>query len=145
MHIPLILSQKGTIPEGVVDDNHLVSNGLDLLPTLCDAAGIKCPAGLQGCSLLPLVRGEADAEWRNHVVVESLHGRMLRTDRFKYSIYFSGDNREQLVDLKKDPGERTNLASSGPVNAVLEQHRQQLKDWLIRTGDAVGLRYLEEG
>ena len=33
---------------------HLVSNGLDLLPTLCDYAGIEAPEGLHGRSLRPL-------------------------------------------------------------------------------------------
>jgi choline-sulfatase len=41
VRIPFILSQKGVIPAGIVDDEHLVSNGLDLLPTLCDAANIR--------------------------------------------------------------------------------------------------------
>lgn len=139
--VPMMLSQKGTIPDSVVDDEHLVSNGLDLLPTICDAAGIESPDSLRGCSLLPLAKGGPDATWRDHLVVESLHGRMLRTDRYKYCIYFSGDNREQLFNLKDDPGERANLAGGSTAEAVLIQHRQYLKDWMISTGDAVGLRH----
>jgi len=143
--VPLILSQKGVIPEGVVDDDNLVSNGLDLLPTLCDAANIKCPDDLNGRSLLPLAKRNTDVEWRDYVVVESLHGRMLRTDRFKYSIYFSGDNREQLIDLKNDPGEMTNLAGDENAMGVLDQHRQYLKEWLEKTDDTIGSRYMKHG
>ena len=143
--IPFIISHKGVIPEGVVDDEHLVSNGLDLLPTLCDAASIKCPEGLQGSSLLPVARGDTDVAWRDHVVGESLHGRMLRTDKFKYVIYFSGDNREQLFNLDDDPGETTNLVGNGNAQGVLDQHRLYLKEWLQRTGDSTGLRYMEHG
>jgi len=140
--VPLILSWKGVIRQGVVDDAHLVSNGLDLLPTLCEAAGIVCPDGLQGSSLLPLCRGDgADVEWRDHVVVESLHGRMLRTDRFKYSAYFSGDNREQLVDLQEDPGEMVDLAGHGRAEAELQQHRRLLMEWMATTGDTVGVEH----
>ena len=134
--IPLIMSHTGTIPEGVVDDEHLVSNGLDLLPSLCDAADITCPDGLQGRSLLPIARGDADIAWRDHVITESLHGRMLRTDSFKYCVYFSGDNREQLFNLKDDPGEITNLAGNGNAGGVLDQHRQYLREWLQKTGDS---------
>jgi len=143
--VPLILSQKGVIPEGVVDDDHLVSNGLDLLPTLCEAADIKPPDGLSGRSLLPLVNGDIDLDWRDAVVVESLHGRMLRTDRFKYSIYFSGNNREQLIDLENDPGEMTNLAGDGDSKEVLDLHRRLLKEWLERTGDTMGSKYVIHG
>jgi arylsulfatase A-like enzyme len=143
--VPLILSQRGTIPGRAVDDGHLVSNGLDLLPTLCDAAKIKCPDGLQGSSLLPLAEGDADIIWRDHVLVESLHGRMLRTDRHKYCIYFSGDNREQLFNLEDDPGEMTNLADNRNVETILNRHRQHLRDWLVTTGDNAGLRHIEHG
>lgn len=40
--IPLLMKYKGNIPPGTVDE-HLVSNGLDILPTLCDYAGIAVP------------------------------------------------------------------------------------------------------
>jgi arylsulfatase A-like enzyme len=144
VRIPFIMSHQGTLPQGVVDDEHLVSNGLDLLPTLCEAARIKCPDDLNGRSLLPLARRNADTDvaWRDYVVVESLHGRMLRTDRFKYSTYFSGDNREQLIDLKNDPGEMTNLAADESAREALEQHRQHLKAWARKTGDTIGLEYV---
>ena len=143
--VPFLMSWKGTIAEGVVDREHLVSNGLDLLPSLCEAAGVTPPAGLAGRSVLPLAKGDSDVDWREYLVVESLHGRMLRTDRLKYSIYFSGDNREQLVDLKDDPGEMINLADIGDFGAVLDEHRHLLRDWLVSTGDTVGLKYMENG
>lgn len=139
--VPLLMSHKGVIPEGVVDDCHLVSNGLDLLPTLCEAADISPPDGLIGRSLVPLVRSEDNPTWRDSVVVESKHGRMLRTDRFKYSIYASGSNREQLVDLKNDPGEMTNLADDADSEEILNRHRRLLMDWLEKTGDRIGSSY----
>jgi len=52
-------------PEGGVQDgatlSHLVSN-IDVLPTILDAAGVEHPAGVQGRSLLPLLRGEPYVE-----------------------------------------------------------------------------------
>jgi len=140
--IPFVMSWKGTIPEGVVDDEHLVSNGLDLLPTLCDAAGIERPAGLPGLSVLPVAMGEADAPWRDHVVVESRHGRMLRTDRYKYSVHETGGGREQLVDLEADPGEMTNLADNAECAEALAEHRRLLAEWVGSTGDAIGAEYV---
>jgi arylsulfatase A-like enzyme len=149
VHVPFLMSYKGVIPEGVVDDEHLVSNGLDLLPTLCDYAGIETPQGLNGGSLRPLAAGRRalaagkDTEHRrDFLLCESQNGRMLRTDRFKYCIYDSGRNREQLIDLKLDPGEMTNLAQVKDYKDILDTHRQLLRGWVERTGDRIAAEYV---
>ena len=142
VHVPFVMSYRGAIPEGAVDDTHLVSNGLDLLPTLCDYAGIKIPKGLRGVSLRPLAEGKRAAWWRDYVVSESQNGRMLRTDRFKYCVYDSGGHREQLVDVKADPGEMKNLAEVEDYKSVLNKHRHLLRSWIERTGDNIGADYV---
>jgi len=142
VRVPFIMSYKGVIPRGKVDDTHLVSNGLDLLPTLCDYAGIDAPKGLRGRSLRPLAQGEDADQWRDFVVSESQSGRMLRTDRFKYCIYDSGRGREQLTDLKNDPGEMKNLAEAEDYRDVLDKHRQLLRGWVERTGDRIAAEYV---
>jgi len=142
VRVPFIMSYKGVIPRGVVDDTHLVSNGLDLFPTLCDYAGIETPKGLHGKSLRPLAQGEDADQWRDFVVSESKSGRMLRTDRFKYCIYDSGRGRERLTDLKNDPGEMKNLAEAEDYRDVLDKHRQLLRGWVERTGDRIAAEYV---
>jgi arylsulfatase A-like enzyme len=150
VRIPFIMSYRGEIPQGKVDDTHLVSNGLDLLPTLCDYAGIETPEGLNGRSLRAVARGKdtkegprkAPSQWRDFVVSESQSGRMLRTDRFKYCIYDSGRHREQLIDLKNDPGEMKNLAEVEDYKDVLNTHRQLLQGWVERTGDKIAAEYV---
>ncbi len=142
VRVPFVMSYKGVIPKGMVDDTHLVSNGLDLLPTLCDYAGIETPEGLSGMSLRPPAQGMNLRLWRNFIVSESQSGRMLRTDRFKYCIYDSGGNREQLTDLKNDPGEMRNLAEIGDYKDVLDRHRHLLRSWVERTGDRIAAEYV---
>ena len=143
VRVPFIMSYKDVIPEGTADDIHLVSNGLDLLPTLCDYAGIKVPEGLHGRSLRPLVEGKGDkGRWRDYVVSESQNGRMLRTDRFKYCIYDSGRHHEQLIDLQRDPGEMRNLAEAEGYEDVLDKHRQLLRGWVERAGDRIAREYI---
>jgi choline-sulfatase len=142
VRVPFIMSYKGRIPEGVVDDNHLISNGLDLLPTLCDYAGIETPEKLNGMSMRPLAEGGNTNRWRDFVVSESQLGRMLRTDRFKYCIFDSGENREQLTDLKNDPGEMRNLATIEDYKEVLDTHRRLLRRWIERTGDRIAAEYV---
>jgi len=143
VRIPFIMSFKGVIRRRVVDDAHLISNGLDLLPTLCDYAGIGTPEGLPGRSLRSLAEGKGPSSWRDFVVSESQNGRMLRTGRFKYCLYDSGDHREQLTDMKNDPGEMKNLAKVPAFRDVLDEHRRLLKDWVRTTGDSLAADYVE--
>jgi choline-sulfatase len=145
VRIPFIMSLPGEIPKAAVDNTHFVSNGLDLLPTLCDYAGIEPPAGLPGRSVRPLAEGKAVEPWRDFVVSETECGRMVRTDRFKYCLYDSGAHREQLTDLKDDPGEMKNLAETPAFSNVLDQHRRLLKGWVERTGDRIAATYIRTG
>ena len=105
--VPLLIAGPG-MAQGAVDDQHLVSNGLDLLPTFCAVAGIELPAELEGRSLLPLLTAAKAAVWRAALPVESELGQMIVQGDFKYSRYYQGDKGEQLVDLAADPGEMRN-------------------------------------
>ncbi|MCX5769110.1 MAG: sulfatase-like hydrolase/transferase [Candidatus Hydrogenedentes bacterium] len=141
VRIPFIMSWKGRIGAGGIDDAHLVSNGLDLLPTLCDYAGAEMPAGRPGSSVRPLAEGKSPL-WRDHVVVESEKGRMVRSARFKYCVYRSGRNREQFTDLENDPGEMNNLAGKAEADAEMKRHRWLLTEWVEKTGDKIGAAYI---
>jgi arylsulfatase A-like enzyme len=142
VRIPFIMSYKGRIPAGVINNTHMVSNGLDLLPTLCDYAGIKPPEGLSGRSLRPLAEGKDVEQWPDFIVTESQNGRMVRTKRYKYCIYDSGSRREQLTDLENDPGEIRNLAEVETYKGVLDEHRRLLWAWVEKTGDKIASKYL---
>jgi choline-sulfatase len=144
VRVPFIMSYAGRIPTSVINNTHLVSNGLDLLPTLCDYAGIKIPEGLPGRSLRPLAEGK-EVEWRDFVVAESHYSRMVRTKRFKYCIYDSGHHREQLIDMINDPGEMKNLAEEENYKDVLEKHQRLLHEWINETGDKIGAEYVIGG
>ncbi len=107
-NVPLIVWFDGMTGAGEVDDQHLISTGLDLLPTLCDLADIEAPEGLTGVSLASLVQGNPTAyDPRNYLLLENELGFMLRDQRFKYARYDNGD--ELLIDTKEDPGEMRNV------------------------------------
>jgi arylsulfatase A-like enzyme len=137
--IPLIFSYEGIPRKGKVDHS-LVSNGLDLLPTLCDYAGIKIPQGLHGRSLRPLMENSSTKPWREDITAQEYRpqARMLRTNRYKYIVYKSKKHREQLIDLIKDPGEMVNLAENPDYQHILEDHRKRLLNWCIKTEDSQG-------
>jgi arylsulfatase A-like enzyme len=144
IRIPFMMSHPGKIPAGRVDETHLVSNGLDLLPTLCAYAGVTVPAGRFGLDLRPVAE-QRSAAWRDSLVVESQNGRMVCTDRFKYCLYDDGKNREQFIDRQTDPGEMINLAGRPEYAAELNRHRRLLREWIGKTGDPIGAQYVPAG
>ena len=124
--VPLIVSAPGQATN-VQDTTHLVS-GVDILPTVCDFAGLKNPPKVRGRSLRPLLEGKSPA-WSEFVAAEvQVTGRMIRTGQYKY-ITYEGDPVEQLFDMKADPGETTNLAPDAKHASTLKDHQKLLADW----------------
>ena len=105
--IPLLAAGPG-IKRGRVDEKTVVSNGLDLLPTFCELAGIEPPPHLEGSSLLPLLTGTRNLPSQRIIPLESELGQMIVQGNLKYMRYYQGANSEQLVDLAGDPGEMLN-------------------------------------
>jgi len=138
--VPFIVSWPGVTKPGLVDREHLVSTGLDLLPTLCDFAGIEPPPALHGHSVRALAEGRA-AAWRATLVVENGNSRMLRTAQYKYVVYGSGARREVLTDMVADPGEMQNLAPDPALAAVLQEHRRLLQEWYEHNGETLDSKY----
>ena len=129
VHIPLILADPteakervGKEGEGAVS-NRLVSNGLDLLPTLCDYAGIKPPPRLAGRSFRAPFTGEQDRAVHRFLPVQSELGTMIVTRRYKHILYNMGKNREQLFDLEKDQFEVENKLLDPDYSEVLGELR----------------------
>jgi len=129
--VPLIVSLPSRIPANLTDNDHLVT-GMDIVPTLCDYAGIDPPDNMRGMSLKPLFEEESVA-WRRYVVTEipGNVGRVLRTQRYKYTTCVN-DPVEQLFDMLDDPGETTNLAPSSQYASILGEHRQLVREWESR-------------
>ena len=139
--IPMIISWKDHVPSGIVDQSHLVSQ-IDIVPTLCDYAGIQVPTEFTGKSWRSIIE-DPSSDWRNHLVVEladykpdrTRKGRMLRTERFKYNVYSRGENNEQFFDLQNDPGEMVNLIDDPSKDLDIQKHREYLDKWIERTND----------
>ena len=129
--VPLLFSWPGHIVKNKTDTFHLAS-GLDIMPTLCDYAGIEPPPDMRGISLRSILEGDS-VSGHDFVVTEtsSNTGRMLRTPRYKY-ITYKDDPVEQLFDMKTDPDEIRNLAASAKHAATRREHRKLLRDWETR-------------
>lgn len=104
--VMLIMRGPGGFSGGQVFDA-LVSH-LDLYPTICEVAGVEKPSWLQGRSLLPLIRGEAQkihddlfSEVTFHVAYEPM--RAVRTQRWKYIRRFDDRTRPVLPNCDDSP------------------------------------------
>jgi choline-sulfatase len=133
MKIPFILSCPDRFQSDVMDKTHLVSQ-IDVMPTLCDFAGIATPDKTTGSSLRPLLEGKP-VEWRASLMAETqIIGRILRTADYKY-VHYQDDPIEQLFDMKNDPWEMTNLYEDAAYASVLEDHRKLLAEWRGRMNE----------
>jgi arylsulfatase A-like enzyme len=153
--VPFIISQKGTTQKGT--SNLLVNVGIDVIPTLCDFAGIKAPDNLPGLSMKSPALGKTPSSKREYVVSQNHmvqcapvnnklytpHGRMVRSDRYKYCLYSEGQQRESLVDMEQDPGEMINQASNPDFEKILNQHREFLKDFSEKYKDSKAMEMLQ--
>lgn len=134
MAVPFLIAGPG-IPGGAVDQTHFVS-GLDLLPTLCDLAGITAPSSLCGLSIKPILQN-ASAPWRDAVfaMVDDNEQRLVRTERYKYILLARPKDKEVLFDMQNDPGETKNLAGNPEYTEIITRHRTLLEDWMKKTND----------
>ena len=64
LHVPLVLSQPGVLPQGRVVASP--ASLIDLAPTLVELLGVSAPAGWRGRSLRPAVEGRSLAELPVH-------------------------------------------------------------------------------
>jgi N-sulfoglucosamine sulfohydrolase len=108
----------------------LVSH-IDLFPTICDLLQIDQPDWLQGRSILPLVRREADeihdeifAEGTYHAAYEPQ--RAIRTRRWKYVRRFGDRRTPVLVNTDDSPSKELWLRHGWRDRPVAPEHLYDL-------------------
>ena len=116
LRMPFIASWPGVTKPGSHDD-HLIQN-LDYAETFLDLAGAAIPGDMQGVSLVPLLKGEKPAKWRESIyyhyyeypsvhMVPRHYG--IRTERYKLMHFYQFGDEWELYDLRTDPDELRNL------------------------------------
>ena len=119
-HVPLIASWPGVIKSGRVNSD-LISS-VDLLPTLCQTAGVEVPANTDGVSFLPQLRGEKGTprEWLYCWYSPRQQADMTVSEfafDHRHKLYRTG----QFFDLTADPNETHPLKAAdldGPPAAA---------------------------
>ena len=104
--VMLIMRGPGGFTGGKVCDA-MVSH-IDVLPTICDLLDIAAPEGVQGSSMMPLIRGEVEsiheeifAEVNYHAAYEPQ--RAVRTQRWKYIRRYSDRQKPVLPNCDGSP------------------------------------------
>ncbi|MGV3484994.1 MAG: arylsulfatase [Planctomycetaceae bacterium] len=116
IRVPMIASLPGVIPAGTVNDTP--GYFADWFPTLCDAAGIPKPSGLDGESLWPVLRGGPTPTERKPMVwVFPEYGgqvavRIGDMKVVRQNLKRKGPSNWEVYDLKTDRSEQHNLVES---------------------------------
>jgi arylsulfatase A-like enzyme len=129
---PMFWNWRGKVPVESVRPE--VINGDDLLPSLCEVAGVKPPAKrpLAGSSYaLPATNKPLPkkAPWRNLVFSQSGNTEMVRNARFKVVLRDGGKGPGELYDLRKDPRELTNQYDNAEYVTVRATLTRDLDQW----------------
>lgn len=146
-NVPFIVSHlsKG---QKRVNNTTLVNTGLDLIPTFCEYAHVEIPKELDGVSVKKYVE-EVEKSGRTYLFAETefaqgtksfgSKGRAVRNQQYKYVVYNKGENRDQLFDLKNDPGEMNDLSENKEFDKIKKELKEQLVNWQKKTGDTAKL------
>ncbi len=115
--------------------DHLVEL-CDIMPTFLDAAGLSIPPGLDGDSMLNILRNPS-GPWRE--VLDLEHGAQyfqegayvaLTDKRYKY-VYYTQTGEQELFDLANDPQETKNITDP----AMLAPWRKRMITFLEERGE----------
>ncbi len=114
IRVPLIARWPGHIKTNVVSSR--LAAAWDLVPTAVEIANMSPPPGVDGVSLMPLLRGERVRErepfyWE--LQTRTNMAQAIRSGDWK-ALRHTAQSSVELHDLKNDPGERSNVAEANP-------------------------------
>lgn len=119
--VPLIIVAPGMPQPGTATRE--LAEFVDMYPTLVELCGLPRVEGIEGASLVPLLKDPAHAVKTAAFTVvtrgEGQLGRSVRTDRYRYTEWPDGE--KELYDHEKDPHEYVNLARNQARRSDLEE------------------------
>jgi len=121
---------------------------VDLPPTLLDAAGLDVPDTMEGRSILPLTRGDADG-WPDEAFIqisEAQVGRAIRTQKWTYCVSAPEDHQgggggsdvyveESLYENEFDPHQLYNRIGIESHAEATAQLRERLIARMVEAGE----------
>jgi choline-sulfatase len=144
-HVPAIVRWPAMVERPGRQVDALVSLA-DFAPTFVEAAGLAPDRHFTGSSLMPFLRGEEPARWRDEMHTQcngvELHytQRSVMTAGYKY--VFNGFDRDELYDLGSDPHEMNNLAKDPAYDEVKRAMCRRMWRFAFQEDDTVINRYI---
>ncbi|MBP7935955.1 MAG: arylsulfatase [Phycisphaerae bacterium] len=133
IRVPLVVRWPGQVQPGQVSKH--VWAAWDFLPTMADLAGVKEPAGLDGISMMPTIRGQPQRGhdflyWEFH---EGGFFQAVRMGGWK-AVRKGLTGRMELYDLAADVGEQHNVAAAhadivARIEEYLKTARRESTEW----------------
>ncbi|MBT3567288.1 MAG: sulfatase-like hydrolase/transferase [Opitutae bacterium] len=102
---------------------------IDLYPTLANLSGLKAPKNLHGTSMVPLLKNPSSNDWKKDLAftISRSGGESIRTHEWRFTQWGFGAGGMELYDLRKDPGEFTNLAGDPSYDKPFNKLKAQLE------------------
>ena len=153
-HAPLIIAVPGMKP-GVTNS---ITEHLDIFPTLCELAGVKIPAVLDGKSLVPIIKdpeksiqsfavsqyprsGLKSETERQGYASSKYMGYSFRNERYRYTVWMGDNFRSnqpfkqslvvgtELYDYTTDPLEKVNVADDKSYAPISKSMYNQMLEF----------------
>jgi len=136
IRVPMIASWPGTI--AAASTTMYAAAHWDLFPTFAELAGVPVPSGLDGTSILPVLRGQPQRPhefmyWEFH---ERGFQQAVRMGNWK-AVRLAKDKPLELYNLADDPTEFTDVAAKHPdivakIESYLKTARTESPNWPIK-------------
>jgi len=139
---PLLMRYPQLIKPGRKSDGLVVS--IDLAPTILEVADVEIPNHIQGTSLTPLLKGQAD-EVHDSILIEfyshenpfpwtaSLDYRIVRKGKYKYIRWLRFEDQAELYDLETDPYELNNLVNSPNMTSIIQEMKSEMRQLVLKS------------
>jgi N-acetylglucosamine-6-sulfatase len=134
--IPLLvryppLARAGATPSPMVQTT-------DFASTILEVAGVKDAEARDGRSIVPLLVGEAPADWRKSLLLEywtdivfprtlTMGYKAVRTEHYTYIHYTELEGMDELYDLRSDPFQLENIVDTERGRAALPALQSELE------------------
>ncbi len=144
IRVPLFVRWPGRVAAGSHCER--LAAHIDLLPTICECAGVKPHSGarIDGKSLVPLLEGRTGG-WADRTFFTQWHrgdqpipreSAAVVTERYKLVLQRELPNGCELFDLVNDPGETRDLAANMPQLVI--DLKRRYDEWLAAVSDTRG-------
>jgi arylsulfatase A-like enzyme len=152
-HVPLIVRGPGVAPSAVGRTVNVMTEHVDVLPTICALLDTEVPLQCDGRSLAPWLQGEDVDGWRNEVrfeldlrdpastfleeafdvSLEECSIAVLRDEHGKY-VQFAGRHVFPAIffDLDDDPAQLVNRANDPAYAPKVLEYAQKMLAWRMR-------------